>query len=278
MIFYQRLFRKDGIPSIWSEEIRKRCEIKVKELLFKEAIIEISEEDVVFLSKMFVIPKSSGGFRPVFNLHELNSFVDTHHFKMESISILKDILQERDFIVKLGLKDAYLTVPIHKDHQCFLQFRWENRFFQFVALPFGLSSAPWIFTKILKPVVVFLRRRGIRLIIYLDDILILNNSFSALEKERDTVIQILELAGFLINWEKSVCIPTQKIEYLGLMINSVNQSLSLKKEKVKEILKCVTEMLRTSVISFKSIANLLGNFYGQLIAFHLRKLIIELYN
>ena len=37
---------------------------------------------------------------------------------------------------------------------------------------------------------------------YLDDILILNNSFSALEKERDTVIQILELAGFLINWEK----------------------------------------------------------------------------
>ena len=182
MIFLSAPFQKRRpIPSVWSEENRKRCDIEVKELLVKEAIIEISEEDVVFLSKMFVIPKSSGGFRPVFNLRELNSFVDTHHFKMESISILKDILQERDFMVKLDLKDAYLAVPIHKDHQCNLQFHWENRFFQFVALPFGLSSAPWIFTKILKTVVGCLRRRGIRLMIYLDDILILKNSFSALE-------------------------------------------------------------------------------------------------
>ena len=67
--------------------------------------------------------------------------------------------------------------------------------------------------------------------------IVLNSSFRGLEKERNTVIQILEMAGFLINWDKSVCVPSQEIEYLGLSINSVNQSLALKETKVKEILK-----------------------------------------
>ena len=52
----------------------------------------------------------------------------------------------------------------------------EEQSFQFTCLPFGLSSAPWIFTKILKPVTALLREHGVRLIIYIDDILIMSES------------------------------------------------------------------------------------------------------
>ncbi|CAH2272506.1 Hypothetical predicted protein [Pelobates cultripes] len=54
-----------------------------------------------------------------------------------------------------------------------LQFQWEKATWRFRCLPFGLSSAPWCFTKLLKPVVALLRSRGIRMIIYLDDMLIM---------------------------------------------------------------------------------------------------------
>jgi hypothetical protein len=78
-------------------------------------------------------------------------------------------------------------------------------------MAFGLAPAPRIFTKILKTVMAFLRRQGIRLVIYLDDILILNESKIGLKADVNTVIDLLQSLGFLINWEKSIVVPTQTI-------------------------------------------------------------------
>jgi len=77
-------------------------------------------------------------------------------------------------MVKLNLKDAYLQVPIHLDHQEYLVFQWNSKFYQFTCLPFDLSAAPRAFTKLLKPVVWFLRQIGCHLIIFLDNILIIH--------------------------------------------------------------------------------------------------------
>jgi hypothetical protein len=99
---------------------------------------------------------------------------------MEGINSLQDLIRREDFLVKIDLKDAYVTIPIHEeDNKCFricFFLGWGGVLYQFPSLVFGLSSAPWLFTKILKPVVTLLRKLGICLIIYLDDILILNGS------------------------------------------------------------------------------------------------------
>ena len=81
-----------------------------------------------------------------------------------------------DFMVKLDLKDAYFTVPVWIGHQKYLRFLWKETLWEFACLPFELASAPRTFTKIMKPVVATLRNLGIRLIIYLDDLLILADS------------------------------------------------------------------------------------------------------
>ncbi len=79
----------------------------------------------------------------------------------------------RDYMINIDLTDANLSVPIHQDSQSFLRFMWQNKPYQFKAQPFGLNVAPRVFTKLLKSVVAWLRGQGIRLIIYLDDILIM---------------------------------------------------------------------------------------------------------
>ena len=113
-----------------------------------------------FISQVFLVPKKDGSHRPIIDLRELNRFIFWEHFKMEGIHLVKDLLQENDWLVKLDLKDAYFAIPIHRDHRHYLQFRWRGRTYQFSCLPFGISSAPQVFTKIMRPVVAWLRQLG----------------------------------------------------------------------------------------------------------------------
>ena len=152
---------------------------EVWELLSKEAVHFVQPDSLQepgFISSLFVIPKKGGGHRPVINLKPLNCFIPYEHFKMESIHMLKDLLKKGDYMVKIDLKDAYLTVPIWQNHQKYLRFLWRDSLLEFACLPFGLASAPRVFTKLLKPVLSILRQRGIRLIVYLDDILLMASS------------------------------------------------------------------------------------------------------
>ena len=145
---------------------------EVTSLLGKGAVVTVepaaSEEG--FYSTLFLVPKTDGRMRPVINLKALNFWVHPQHFKMEGIHTLRDIIAQDEWLAKLDLKDAYFTVPIHRDHWKFLHFVVDQVHYQFTCLPFGLSCAPWVFTKVLKPVAALLRSVGLRLIVYIDDI------------------------------------------------------------------------------------------------------------
>ena len=79
-------------------------------------------------------------------------------------------------MTSIDLNDTYFSVAILKSSQRFLRFIWGTKHYSFLGLPFSLSSAPRIFTKLLKPVAAFLRKQGYRIIIYLDDFLLLASS------------------------------------------------------------------------------------------------------
>lgn len=102
---------------------------------------------------------------------------------MEGISTVKQLIRKGDFMTKLDLKDAYLTIPLYPKHREWLRFRWNGKTSEFLSLPFGLSSAPWAFTKILRPAIPHLRRLVIRLVVYLDDFLIVHSSEEGARKD-----------------------------------------------------------------------------------------------
>jgi len=80
-----------------------------------------------YLSQIFLVEKKDRGQRPVINLKGLNQFVKTELFKMKGLCVLPDLLQSQNWMVKMDLKDAYLQVPIHPDHQHLLSFQWKGR-------------------------------------------------------------------------------------------------------------------------------------------------------
>ena len=71
------------------------------------------------------------------------------------------------------LKSGYHHVDIHKEHWKYLGFAWvegpNTKYYVFCVLPFGLATTPYLFTKLLRPLVKHWRGQGIRAIVYLDD-------------------------------------------------------------------------------------------------------------
>ena len=129
---------------------------------------------------------------------------------------------------------------------------------QFTCLPFGLACAPRVFTKLLKPVVAFFRRHGIRMIIYLDDMIVMNQCPLSLSQDLSLITHTLVNLGFVINREKSQFEPVQKIEFLGYEVDSQNLLLSLPNSKLKKIKSKCSALLKDPVTSVRTLASLLG--------------------
>lgn len=81
-------------------------------------------------------------------------------------------MHKGDWLASLDLNDAFFHVPVLARHQKYLRFSFQKRQFQFKALPFIISTAPWVFTKILAPVIGLLHHKGVQIFPYLDDCLI----------------------------------------------------------------------------------------------------------
>ena len=174
----------------------------INRLLLIGAIEPSYEEKGQFLSSYFTVPKPDGTHRFILNLKEFNEFVFTEHFKLEDFRTAVNLLNLNEYMCKVDLEDAYLSVPIHKDFRKFLKFRYKGQLFQFTALPFGLGSSPYIFTKLMKPVVAYLRALGLKSVIYFDDFLLFGKNFMLCIKNLQITLDLLSSLGFIINKKK----------------------------------------------------------------------------
>ena len=150
------------------------------------------------------------------------------------------------------------SIPIAVEHRRYLRLIFNYLLYEFQCLPFGLSTAPRTFTKVLKPVIALLRQRGLRVIIYLDDLLLLHSDPKELEKLFLEVCQLLTDLGFLIKKEKCSIAPVQSLVFLGALINSLTMTLAVPLTKLQE-LQCEAQALKKKKIcTIKELSALLG--------------------
>lgn len=109
------------------------------------------------VSPAFLIPKASGGWRLVVDLRRLNSYCVPLRCRFETLRALGRLARRGDWMVSFDLQDGYHCVPIHPDARRFFTFQVGGEYFQCSALPFGWLNAPFVFTKVMRPLVAYLR-------------------------------------------------------------------------------------------------------------------------
>ncbi|KAL1919968.1 uncharacterized protein VTP21DRAFT_1114 [Calcarisporiella thermophila] len=195
---------------------------------------------------------------PVVDLCHLNLSVKKEQFKMETLQSILPLIRRHDWMTSIDLKDAFFHIPVHARSRTYLQFIWEGKKYQFRVLPFGLTSSPRIFTKVLRPLLAECRKTGIRVTANLDDLLVASPTIEKSREHTQKLINILERHGFLVNWEKSALTPTQEIEHLGFRINTVDMTLRLPRKKVRDISRVAHRLARVGSATPRQMAAFLG--------------------
>ena len=207
-----------------------------------------------YYSHYFLASKKTGGFRPILNLRGLNAYLLVEKFRMETLaSILRD-LQQGVWMISLDLKDAYLHVPIIPPHRKFLRFALRDhqgilRVYQWAVLPFGLATAPRVFTKILAPIAAHLHLRGMSMYPYIDDIFHAQISKESVILTRDASVRLHLQLGFVINLAKSSLIPSQVMTHLGAWIDTLNGLVRPSQNKIQEISQVSADLLANGFVS-----------------------------
>ena len=101
-------------------------------------------------------------------------------------------------------------------------------------LPFGLSPAPYVFTKVKRQLTKYWRQKGIRIVLYIDDGLGGAGTFDRALTVSQQVKSDLISCGFT-PYQKSVWIPAQELIWLGHVLNCKEATITVTQEKILKL-------------------------------------------
>ena len=197
-----------------------------------------------YVTKAFLVPKpGTNKWRLVVDLRHLNSFVQSRTTKFETLKHLRRLAKKNDWMFSFDLEDGYYAVALHPEDRKFFTVEVDGELFQFVGLPMGWNLSPYIFVKTMRTLVQEMRspdapltstirrgrkrrgillskKRGMRVLPYMDDFLVLARNRREALRFRAQVTEILDGLGLRRNVNKGHWEVAQRVEHLGLEVDT----------------------------------------------------------
>ena len=162
--------------------------------------------------------QAKGNKRLILDLRYVNKYLRKMRVKYEDWKTAMSYFERGAYMFSFDLKSGYHRVEIFEGHQTYLGFSWKHsnssqvKFYVSTVLPFGISSAPHVFTKILKPLEKHWRLQGICVAVFLDDGWGIEKDSQVCSIVADSVRSEVSKAGLITNDDKSVWIPCQSLD------------------------------------------------------------------
>ena len=162
-------------------------------------------------------------------------------------------------LAKVDIRQAYRIVPVHPEDRLLLGMAWDGGLFVDTALPFGLRSAPKVFTAIADALEWIVRKEGVGWVAhYLDDFLVVATSErSRCEEDLRKLLLVFDRLRIPIAPEKLEG-PAKILTFLGIELDTERMTLRLPTEKIVELQMLITGWLGRKFCTLRDLQSLVG--------------------
>lgn len=219
---------------------------KLEELGVIEEITNTTELKQAIKSPIFLTLNHDGSKRLILDTSEINrKCLIKKHFQMDSLPQIVRFIEEGNWLTSLDLVKGYYNVALDEESKILCCCEFEGKTFKFHALPMGITSAPRIFTALIKTLLKHARDERFLIFAFLDDTLVVGRTKEEAIQATNRLGDTLQKAGFFIHPEKSVLKPTQQIRFLGLNLDTTTMTVSLPPEKIQKAQKLCKNLKKT---------------------------------
>jgi hypothetical protein len=198
----------------------------------------------------------------------VNNHLVEKKFKFEGLKDIADMAEKGDHAVSYDLTSGYYHVSLHPSSRPYVGFKWDGKYYMYNCLPFGLSTAPWVFSKVMRELVMFWRAKGVNILPYLDDFFFLKKGFAPCRLVAIMVEHDMALAGLKINWDKSSGVPSLTHFHLGFDVDLELGMFSVPLSRW-EVLLTSTDLIinaRRGRVQARTLASLVGTIISMKLA------------
>ncbi len=240
----------------------------LEEMRASGALAECDRSELVVINPVFVIPKKatsgeslSKRWRLIVNAKRLNGFLAPRKFKNPGWSDVRMILQPGAWATKFDLASGFHHVPLNASAQRYMGVRCPvtGRYMKILCLPFGLSASPAAFDTMTGFARDLLRKQGLALCWYTDDVLVVSPSRDQAVLDSRTTVELLQRLGWVLSLKKCVPVPCQHIEYLGFVLDlSSTPSIQVPASKRRDLRHQLLRVLRWDRVPLRVLASVVG--------------------
>lgn len=202
--------------SYWEEKehIEKECQIHIEDGSFQE----VEGTQIKIGNPLQVEINEKGKRRQCADCRYPNRFLADYDFTQEGLAHTAQIVKQDIMMITTDVAKAYYQVPLHKESQRYCAWRHNGKWIIPTIIIFGLSVAPFIFTKIMRVVLRFMRALDIRGTNCIDD-----NLWAEFKEGMEEVKAIVQLVFGKLGWqfnEKCEWTPSTVVIYNGMILDS----------------------------------------------------------
>jgi hypothetical protein len=255
---------KKGKQRKFSPEEDKQFAKLLREEIEQDIVKEIPESQVAYSSPVGIVPKKGGEWRKIWDGRVVNDEQVAIHFRMEGVETVQRLMRIGDWATSIDLKSAFNHLRVHPSMRPFLAFEYKGRFYQYMAMPFGSKHSPRLFTEALSYPMRFIRSHwDIRVVQYMDDLLLLHQDREKLELYTLQIAAYLQCLGWTLSIKKCAFTPTQTVVFLGWLWDSRSLTMMMTAEMRQAMLQKVRDWLtyavKNAVVTSKALGGLIGS-------------------